>query len=503
MTTPARRPVLREVSPPPEEWQRWRRIIALVAGPTAYAVLFLLAPAELPRAASHVLGIAAWMAIWWLSEPVPLGATSLLPLVLFPTLGVATTREAAAPYANELVFLFLAGFLLAAALQYWNAHSRLAYGLISAIGTEGRRIVLGVMVATAFISMWISNTATAAMMFPIVLAIGALFADDRHGRNMRTSLMLGMAFAASIGGISTLIGTPPNLIFAGAVRQFTGVEIGFAQFMAIGLPVTIVFLPIAWIVLVFLLYPARVTLGGDAARLIGERHRALGPLQGGERNTLIVFVCVAVAWLMRDRKDFGTFAVPGLTDLVPGVSDASLGLAGAVLLFVFTGRTRDGGRRPLLTWAEARTIPWEVLLLFGGGLSLAMGMETSGLASWFGAGMTALGGMHPLLIYAGIAIFAIALSEIASNTAIAAISMPIVASLAIALDQSPVALMLVAALAASSGMALPVATPPNTIVFGSGQVTVRQMAKAGVILDVISIGLVVGAVRLLYPIVMG
>ncbi len=482
---------------------RRRRVAALLGGPLLYLFLFLLAPAELARPAAHVLGVAGWMAVWWLSEPVPLGATSLLPLVLFPLLGVSTMREAAAPYANELVFLFLAGFLLAATLQYWNAHARLAYALISAIGTEGRRIVLGVMVATAFISMWISNTATAAMMFPIVMAIGALFANDRGGRNMRTSLMLGMAFAASIGGMATLIGTPPNLIFAGAARQLTGTDVGFASFMAIGLPVTLVFLPIAWAVLVFLLYPSGVTLSGEARRLINARRGALGTLRGGERTTMIVFALVAVAWLLRDRKDLGAFVIPGLSDLLPNITDASIGLAGATMLFVLSGQARDGTRRPLLTWAEARTIPWEVLLLFGGGLSLAAAMERSGLAAWLGSQLTGLGGMHPLLIFAGVAAFAIALSEIASNTAIAAMAMPIVASLATAIGQPPVALMLVAALAASSGMALPVATPPNTIVFGSGQVTVRQMAKAGVLLDIISIGLVVGAVTLLYPLVIG
>jgi solute carrier family 13 (sodium-dependent dicarboxylate transporter), member 2/3/5 len=493
----------RHIHGPPPGARTWRRAALLAAGPVAYAILWLLAPADMPGTAAHVLGVAGWMATWWLTEPVPLGATSLLPLVLFPLLGVSTTGAAAAPYANELVFLFLAGFLLAVTMQQWNAHARLAYGLISFIGTEGRRIVLGVMVATAFLSMWISNTATAAMMLPIVLAIGALFPDGAEGRNMRTSLLLGMAFAASIGGMATLIGTPPNLIFAGAVRQLLGVEIGFAQFMAIGLPVTLIFLPAAWAALVFLIYPASISLGGEAARLIANRRGALGRLAGGERTTLIVFAGVAIAWLMRERKDFGEFALPGLTDLLPGLTDASIGLAGALLLFVLNGRAADGSRRPLLTWAEAKRIPWEVLLLFGGGLSLAMAMEASGLAAWLGARMGGLGGLHPLLILAGVAAFAIALSEIASNTAIAAMAMPIVASLAIAIGQPPVALMLVAALAASGGMALPVATPPNTIIFASGQVTVQQLAKAGLVMDGICILLVVGAVALLYPLVIG
>ncbi|HJU64643.1 MAG TPA: SLC13 family permease, partial [Gemmatimonadaceae bacterium] len=250
-----------------------RRLAMIIAGPVAYILLFLLAPAGLTRPAAHVLGITAWMAIWWLSEAIPLGATALLPLALFPALGVASARDTAAPYANELVFLFLGGFLLAAALEHWRAHARIAYGLVSRFGTSGRSVVLGVMVATAAISMWISNTATAAMMYPIALAIGGLFdadgqgahsAGERDTRNMRTALMLGVAYAASIGGMGTLIGTPPNLIFAGAVQELAGRQVSFVEFMAIGTPIAAVLLPVCWALLVFVLYPGRVSLGADA-----------------------------------------------------------------------------------------------------------------------------------------------------------------------------------------------------------------------------------------------
>jgi sodium-dependent dicarboxylate transporter 2/3/5 len=443
------------------------------------------------------------MAIWWVTEPVPLAATSLLPAGVLPALGVVTGREAVAPYANELVFLFLGGFMLAAALQRWNGHTRIAYTLIGAIGLTSQRIVLGVMIATAVVSMWISNTATAAMMYPIVLAIGGLFGADEDAQRTRTALMLGMAYAASIGGMASLIGTPPNLIFAGAARELAGRDVSFVSFMAIGLPLTVLLLPICWFMLVHVLFPSRASLGDSARDALRERRAALGPLQGGEARTMAVFGLTAIAWLLREPKAIGTLMIPGLADLAPRLGDASIAILGASLLFIITGRTRSGDRRPLLTWAEARDIPWDVLLLFGGGLSLAAAMESTGLAEWLGGQMAALGAFPPFVIYIGLAMIVLLLSELASNTAVSSMTMPVVATLAAAIGQPPLLLMMVAALAASTGFALPIATPPNTIVFGSGQVTVRAMAKAGVLLDLIAVVLVVGVVSLLFPIVFG
>jgi sodium-dependent dicarboxylate transporter 2/3/5 len=479
------------------------RLVWLIAGPACYVALVLLAPAGVPGDARHVLGLSAWMAIWWVTEPVPLAATSLLPAGVLPALGVITAREAVAPYANELVFLFLGGFLLAAALERWNAHARIAFGLISAIGVTSRRIVLGVMIATAFISMWISNTATAAMMYPIVLAIGALFGADTEARRTRTGLMLGMAYAASIGGMASLLGTPPNLIFAGSARELAGRDVSFVSFMAVGLPLTVLLIPLCWALLVFVLFPSRASLGANARDVLSERRRALGPLAGGEARTMLVFGLTALAWLFRERKDLGGVVIPGLVDLAPRLTDASIGILGATVLFVVTGRTADGTRRPLLTWDEARGIPWDVLLLFGGGLSLAAAMESTGLAEWLGGRMTTLGSLPPLLIYLGLAVVVLLLSELASNTAVSSMTMPIVATLATAIDQPPLLLMLIAALAASTGFALPIATPPNTIVFGSGQVSVREMARAGVLLDVIAVILIVLIAAALFPIVFG
>ena len=478
------------------------RLAWLIAGPAAYVVLLLLAPTTLEPGARHVLGMAGWMALWWVTEPVPLAATSLLPAALLPTLGVSSARDAVAPYANELVFLYLGGFFLAAALERWNAHARIAYGMIVAIGFSSRRIVLGVMVATGFISMWISNTATAAMMYPIVMAITPLFgAEGSNARNTRTALLLGMAYAASIGGMGTLLGTPPNLILAGAARELAGQEVSFVSFLAFGLPMVAILLPLTWALLVFVLFPSRGALEAGASGLLQERRTALGPLRGGELATLIVFVATAFAWLNREHKEIGSLSIPGLVDISPRLTDATIGILGALLLFVIPARGRDGSRRALLTWNEARGIPWDVLLLFGGGLSLAGAMESTGLARWLGEHLTGLGSLPPFALYLGLAVFVLLLSELASNTAVATMMMPIVATLAAAVGQPPLLLMLVAAFAASTGFALPVATPPNTIVFGSGQVRVKDMARAGVALDLIAVLLLVAVIAIMYPLV--
>jgi solute carrier family 13 (sodium-dependent dicarboxylate transporter), member 2/3/5 len=480
------------------------RLAWLVAGPATYIVLALLAPDSLEPAARQVLGLAGWMALWWITEPVPLAATSLLPAGVLPALGVVSAKDAVSPYANELIFLFLGGFMLAAALERWNAHSRIAYGVIAAIGVSGRRIVLGVMVATGFISMWISNTATAAMMYPIVLAITPLFAGtDRDARNTRTALLLGMAYASSIGGMGTLLGTPPNLVLAGAARELTGQDVSFMSFLAFGAPMVVILLPLCWAMLVFVLFPSRATLDASASSILHERRAALGALRGGELATICVFVATAIAWFARERKELGGFVLPGLVDVAPRLTDATIGVLGALLLFIIPARDRDNTTRPLLTWDEARVIPWDVLLLFGGGLSLAAAMESTGLARWLGDHMSVLGGLPPFAIYLGLAVFVLLLSELASNTAVATMMMPIVATLGSAVGKPPLFLMFVTALAASAGFALPVATPPNTIVFGSGQVRVRDMMRAGIVLDGISVLLVVAVVALVYPLVFG
>ena len=474
------------------------RAVALMAGPAAFLAIRAMEPGGLNGPSAAVLGVAAWMAIWWISECLPLPVTALLPISLFPLLGVASTRDAASHFANEVVFLYLGGFLLAAALAHWKAHHRVALAVIGAVGTTSRRLVFGVMLATAFISMWISNTATAAMMYPIALAIGSLFGDSPAAKSQRVALLLGVAFAASIGGMATLIGTPPNLILAGAARELLGVNLDFFAFLKFGLPIALILLPTCWALLVFVFHRERLSLDLAGLQGLRDQRAALGRLRGGERAVLLVFGTVALGWFFREPKIIGAFSIPGLTDVFKGATDAGIAITGAILLFLLPGRSEGEPTRPLLTWKEAREIPWDVLLLFGGGLSLAAVMESSGLATQMGLWMSGLAGLPLPIVLLGVAAATVVVSELASNSATAAMGMPIAVSLAAALDQPPLMLMIVIGLAASIGFALPMATPPNAIVFGSGELTVRQMARAGLALDVVGIFVVVGVVLLLF-----
>ena len=474
------------------------RLLAIVAGPLIGLSLRALEPGGLTGASAAVLGVAVWMAIWWISECLPLPVTALLPIALFPPMGIATAREATASFANEVVFLYLGGFLLAAALEHWHAHHRIALGVVGAVGTSSRRLVLGVMLATAFVSMWISNTATAAMMYPIAMAIGALFGPGEAARSQRVALLLGVAFAASIGGMATLIGTPPNLIMAGAARELIGVNLDFFTFLKFGLPVAAIMLPACWVLLVFVFHREQIELGAQGLEVLRAKREALGRLMGGERNVVIVFVCVALAWFFREPKEIGPLRILGLTSVMESLSDAGIAVIGGIALFLVPGRQRDGRVRPLLTWREAREIPWDVLLLFGGGLSLAAAMESSGLAAQLGVWMAGLQGLPLPIVLIGVSAATVIISELASNTATAAMGMPIAVSLAQALDQPPLMLMLLVGLSASIGFALPMATPPNAIVFGSGEVTVRDMARAGLALDVVGILVVVGVVLVVF-----
>ena len=479
------------------------RTLARWGGPLAGLAVALLAPDTLSPEARRALGAATWMVTWWITECVPILVTSLLPVALFPILGIATAAEATAPFANQLVFLFLAGFLLATGLEQWGCHVRIAYRLLALVGLTGRRAVLAVMLATGLLSMWISNTATAAMMYPIALAIAALFPADEAGQEIRAALMLGVAYAASIGGMGTVIGSPPNLVVAGALEELAGTRVSFMQFMGLGLPLVVLLLPLCWVILVLVCFrrPTRLGEGGEA--LVRERLAALGPVRGGERRMFLVFGATALAWMLREPKHLGGITLPGLTQLLPQLSDAAVGVAAALVLFLLPGRTREGEVRPLLRWAEARQIPWDVLYFFGGGLSLAAVLERHGVTTWLGQGLQGLQGMPGWVIYLALAAMVVFLSELASNLAVATMIMPIAAALGRSLGQPPALLMLVAGFAASVGFALPIATPPNTIVFGSGAVSVRQMVKAGLLLDLVAIVVVGLVMALLAPRILG
>ncbi|HEX2203340.1 MAG TPA: DASS family sodium-coupled anion symporter [Longimicrobium sp.] len=464
-----------------------RARIGRVAGPLLFAALLLApAPDGLSQAGWRAAAVGVWMAVWWMTEAIPIPATALIPLMAFPALGVAEIDTAAAPYANPLIFLFMGGFLLALAMQRWGLHRRVALEVVRRMGTRPPGLVGGVMTATAVISMWVSNTATAVMMLPIGLSLVELARGEggaageggeaEHGR-FAGAMLLGVAYAASIGGFATLIGTPPNALFAGFMRETYGYEVGFGRFMLVGVPMMLVTLPLCWLLLVRVVFPLRSRELPGGAALIDRELRALGPVSRPEWTVLAVFVAAAALWI----------ASPWLGRFLPegALSDAGVGIGAALVLFLAPA---GGGRKTfVLTWEEGKKVPWDVLLLFGGGLSLADALTKTGLAKWIGAQLAGLGALPTPVLVIVVAAVIVALSEVASNTATAAAFLPVAASLAVGIGESPLLLALPAVLAASCGFMLPVATPPNAIAYGTGHVSVPQMAKAGWWLDVLCI----------------
>ena len=468
-----------------------RRWGGFVAGPLAAALVLVLGPV-MSDPAQRVAALATWMAVWWLTAAVPLAATALLPLLLLPLAGVGKIDQVAATYADPIIFLFLGGFFMAAASERWGLHRRLALAVISAVGTEAPRVILAVMLATGFVSMWISNSATAAMMLPITVALMELARREAPERaaTFGTALVLGMAYSASIGGVATLIGTPPTAIFAAAAANLAGRPVGFAEWMAVGLPIAALMLAACWFLLVRVLFPLRGALGG-VEQLVTRERASLGEWSAGPIVTVAVLALAATAWVFREPKRLGVLTIPGLADLIPAISDAGIAVGAALVLFIAPVSFTQ--RRFALDWEAAVRIPWDVLVLFGGGLALAAAFDKSGLSAWLAGRLAGLHGAAPVLIVGAVTLFFVLLTELTSNTATAAMAMPLVAALAPVLGADPVRLMAAAALGSSLGFMLPVGTPPNALVYGTGAVTVGQMAKAGVWLDLIGV-LVITAV---------
>ncbi|HMB67984.1 MAG TPA: SLC13 family permease [bacterium] len=453
-----------------------RRIAGLVGSPLlAAAVLLSPAPEGLDPAAWRTAAVAVLMAGLWTSEAVPLPAAALLPLALFPVLDVSSISETAAPYANPVIFLFLGGFLLGRALEKWGLHRRIALAIVGRVGLRPARLVWGFMLATAFLSLWVSNTATVAMMLPIGVSVARLADVDGEpcGTAFSTCLLLGIAYAASIGGMGTLVGTPPNALLAGFVSETFDVEIGFGQWMRVGIPVAAVLLPAAWWLMTRVLFPLRgdeLTAGGP---LLEQARADLGPAGRGERIVGTVFVLTATAWVLR----------PQLGELVPGLSDAGIAVAAGVLLFLIPVDVRRGEHA--LDWKTAAGLPWDVLLLFGGGLSLAAAIDSSGLAGWIGGSLAALGALPTPMLLAAVVLLMIFLTEITSNTASTAAFLPVIASVAVAIGRDPIQFAVPMVLAASCAFMLPVATPPNAIVYSSGRVGADRMARVGLVLNLV------------------
>lgn len=457
-------------------------------------------PAGMSAAAWTTAGVGMLMAVWWATEAIPVPATSLLPLVLFPLFGIAGIGDVAAAYAHPVIFLLLGGFIVATALQRWNLHRRLALTILSRVGNRPQMIVAGFMGVSAFLSMWISNTATTIMMIPIALSLAqTLRGEDRGGAapdgNITLCLILGIAYSASIGGLGTLIGTPPNAMVAAFMSETYQVEIGFLQWMALGVPIVLFLVPLAWWILtgwVFRLGPAADDR--TAATVIKDELRALGALTTPQWRTALLFLLIAAAWVGRPLIQ----QLPGLGQL----NDTIIAIAGALSLFVVRAGDRREPAARLLDWPTASQIPWGVLLLFGGGLSLAGMISASGLALWLGDMLAVLTGFHLLILLFSLVSLVIFLTELTSNTATTATLLPVLGGIAVAAQFDPVLLAAPAALAASCAFMLPVATAPNAIIYGTGEVSIGQMSRAGFVLNVFAIGAISVACYLLIPAVL-
>ncbi len=426
-------------------------------------------------------GIAILMAVLWITELIPLAATALMPLVLFPIVGIASIPELSSSYANPLIFLFLGGFLIAKAIERWSLHRRIAFSILARTKGEPKRILFSIMFATAFLSLWISNTAAAMVAAPIAASLAVLYEDQK---DFAPALMLGVAYAATIGGLGSLIGTPPNAIFAAYMQEVHGVRIGFAEWMLVGLPAVAILLPLAWLSLTRISF----RLGSGHVNLDLEQ---FPPMSDGEKRVAFVAALTALGWLSR----------PAVSSVFPmlELSDAGIAMAGAIALFIIPSHTLGGDR--LLDWETAQSVRWDVLILFGGGLCLATAIDSTGLAEWIGESTGRIKNLPTFCILLAISLIIVYLGELASNTAMAAIFLPIAGSMAIGMDADPLTFALPIAMAASIGFMLPVATPPNAIVFANPSVTRMHMLKAGAPLDLIGIAVALAAGMGLGPIV--
>jgi solute carrier family 13 (sodium-dependent dicarboxylate transporter), member 2/3/5 len=494
------------------------RRLGLAAGPAVFVLILLFVELDPASSADECMAaVAALMAIWWITDAIPMAATSLLPVVLFPAFGVMEGKEIAPVYMNYVIFLFLGGFLIALAMERWNLHRRIALRIIRTLGSNPPRLVLGFMLATAFLSMWISNAATAIMMLAIGLAVirqtEATFGKEKTAA-LAVALLLGIAYSASIGGMATLVGTPPNLAlvrlfelsFPGAADA--GYSISFGQWMLLGLPLSLTLLAVAWVILTKVCFRSPADLVLDPGMII-EEERRLGPMRFEEKAVLAVFASTALLWISREDLDLGTRVIVGWSSWLPFGSyldDGTIAVAMALILFLIPARHLEGEELEHGTLLDASVfhkIPWHIILLFGGGFALAKGFQSSGLSSWVGAQFTGLESAPVPVIVAAICTVLTFLTEFTSNTATTEMVLPLLASIATATGIHPLLLMIPAAISASCAFMLPVATPPNAIVFSTGHIRMGQMVKAGLLLNVAGIVIVTGLFLLIGPSVFG
>ena len=467
-------------------------------GPALFLIILLwFHPEGLSKEANAILASTIWIAVWWITEAVPIAITSLLPVVLFPLTGGMELAETTASFGHRYIFLYIGGFILAIAIERWNLHKRIALNIIQLIGTNVKNVILGFMVATAFLSMWISNTATSVMMLPIGMSIISQLMDnpktvENENQNFGKALMLAIAYSASIGGMATLIGTPPNLVLATIVQETYGIEITFSKWFMFGLPISLILLAICWKYLTEIAFTFKQKKFPGGRNEINKQLKSLGKLSYEEKMVLLIFVGTAFAWITRSFL---------LQKLIPNLDDTIIAVIAGILLFILPASKSKN--RKLINWEEAVKLPWGILLLFGGGLALAQGFKTSGLAEWIGGLLTLLEGASIFILLIFLIALVYFLTEITSNLATTAMILPILAPLSLVLDVNPFMLMVGATVAASCAFMLPVATPPNAVVFGSGYLRIPDMAKTGVWMNLFSIIFLTIMVYFLLPILWG
>ena len=463
------------------------QVVGLFLGPLlALLMVFSGAPAELSDTGWLTAAVGVLMAVWWATEAVPIAVTALLPLVLFPLLGVATIQDTAAPYANKVIYLFLGGFIVAFAMQRWNLHRRIALSVLQHVGGNGRSLVGGFMLASAVISMWVMNTSTTMMLLPIAVSIITVIhktvdgLGDKAKQDFQYSLLLGVAYGATIGGMATLVGTAPNAMLAAFMQESYGVEIDFSRWMLVGLPLSVLMLPLAWLALTRWVFDVNFGTSPESRATLRRMKDEMGRITVPETRVAIVFVIMALAWVFRPVL----VKLPGLSAL----DDSGIAMAGAISLFLVP--SGDKSDPLLLRWKYAERLPWSVLILFGGGLTLAGAVTRTGLAEWLGNSLQAVGTLPlPVLVIVAAAMI-IFLTELTSNIATTATFLPVVGAIAIQSGVDPIVLTVPVTFAASCAFMLPVATPPNAIVFGSGMLTIPKMVRAGMMLNIIGIILV-------------
>ncbi len=468
-------------------------MIGLLAGPLLFLILMVL-PGDLVSAdGDRVLAVAAWMVLWWITEAVSISVTALLPLLLFPLLGVMDLPDVGANYGSPIIFLFFGGFVLALALEKVNLHKRIALTIINRTGTGPQRVILGFMIATASLSMWISNTASTVVMLPIALSVIGLLVDDADGftkkdRNFALSVMLGIAFSANAGGIATVIGTPPNSVLIGLLENEYQIEISFLRWMTIGLPISVILIGVSYLVLVKWMFPCKGLQFAASRDVIKNELKKLGPPDGKEKRVMLIFGITIFLWIFRTLINH---LIPGL-----GLTDTAISMFGALLLFTWPYRWGRG--EFILEWTDTTRLAWGILMLFGGGLALARGMSASGLVDLVSA---AIASSEISVLLTAVLLIALMLfmTELMSNVALVAVLAPVVAGIAMGLEIPILYLLIPVTIASSCAFMLPMATPPNAIVFASGYIRVHQMARVGFVLNLISILLLVLVFQFVVP----